>query len=181
MRLRLRIEDDATEALDSIPGELEKVLREWSAQGALLTQDELRRVIREKQQTYGATGYLSNSVVFELTGSGFVVYPAADYALFVDQPTRPHEIRPVLAKALVFAPRNGGPTRLGTTRTGSRVGFRRIGTREVASSVVFVQVVHHPGTKGFFFIEETAERVEEKLVALLEKKVQEALKRIEGP
>jgi hypothetical protein len=67
------------------------------------------------------TGYLASTVVKDVGVGVGSVQVLASYARYVAEGTRPHEIRPVNGRVLVFAAPNGG--------------------------LVFTQVVHHPGTK----------------------------------
>jgi len=95
--------------------------------------EEMRRIVPFK------TGFLRESITPILTPSGFTVYPAAEYAEYVDQGTQPHTIFPSAAKALRFETAFGG--------------------------MIFAKSVKHPGTRPTFFIRRTAEAVLDKLAS----------------
>lgn len=175
MRLRITIKEDVREKLEREPNAMRAAFRDWSRQAAQVVRAAMVNYIRENQQSYGRTGTLSNSVTTESDDKGFRVYPTVDYAVFVDQPTRPHEIRPVRAQALAF-PMPGG--RLATTRGGQHLTAYRAGSRELMTDVRFARVVHHPGTRGMFFIQGTVEETEETIVDLLEDRIEAALKEL---
>jgi hypothetical protein len=72
-----------------------------------------------------------------------VVGSASPIALFIEEGTRPHEIRAVRAKALAFNLGEGGP-------------------------LVFAKVVHHPGTKAQHIFANTLDRNEGNIVRQFE-------------
>jgi|TARA_R110000787_G_scaffold102984_3_gene209253 hypothetical protein len=107
---------------------------------ATLIKGELNKALRKigkmmvpalKQNTPRAAGKLANSTRFQITGSPAdqkleirqgARTPAGDfYGSFVRLGTKPHEIRPVNAKALAFT---------------------------IGNKLVFAKVVKHPGTKA---------------------------------
>lgn len=92
--------------------------------------------IREiKLETPRKTGNLSrNNTVGNLSKSGVTFVNRANYAGFVHQGTRAHDIRPRRAKALRFAASAGSARLTGSPRTGSSVRFARR--------------VRHPGTRS---------------------------------
>lgn len=75
------------------------------------------------------------------------VVASANYALFVEEGTAPHEITPRARKALRWAATSSKGFRLtGTPRSGSNVGY------------LFATRVHHPGTKPHPFLVPGAEK-----------------------
>ena len=74
------------------------------------------------------SGYLRNSIGADRRGEDILIGPHAGYGRYVNDGTRPHEIR------------SHGPWPL----------------RNRASGQVFGPLVHHPGTVGSHFIERTA-------------------------
>src|SRR5688500_10238209 len=153
VRIRVHVEDQkALDALARVPEALRDALGAWVAEGSQFVRGVMVQTIRDRQKQ--GTGYLSNSVRVEARPGGFTVGPTADYAVFVDQPTGPHIIRPVRKQALAFPQAGGRITRsrsTGHVRTSIRVGGARRTT-----DAVFARLVHHPGTKGMFFIDATA-------------------------
>jgi hypothetical protein len=91
---------------------------------------------------YGApwrTGRLAGSIVKEVGSGEAVVEALAPYAVFVDQGTRPHEIRPANASVLAF---------------------------EAGGRMVFTPLVRHPGSKPNPFMERAAEDTRNKAEAV---------------
>ena len=79
----------------------------------------------------GKTGGLKKSIRQRRLGPlSFTVEAGAPCAVFVERGTRPHEIRPVRARALRF---------------------------EVGGGVVFARLVRHPGTKPQWFMRRAVE------------------------
>lgn len=114
-----------------------------AAIGAGTYQDrtgKLRRSIRARQLYASAT-----TVTWEILA-------AANYALFVDQPTRPHVIRARNAKTLAFRGRSG--------------------------DMVFPQSVNHPGTRGYPFMSAGQRVAEAKLTRGCAALIQSSLDRI---
>ena len=77
------------------------------------------------------TGHLAQSLIKQVEQFTATVSPMASYAVFIEEGTRPHEIRPVRARALCFESASGG--------------------------LVFSQLVHHPGTKANPFMRRAAD------------------------
>ena len=82
------------------------------------------------------TGRLKKSIRKSVRPNRAVVGPSIPYAVYVEYGTRPHEIRPVRARALRF---------------------------EVEGRIVFAARVWHPGTRPQPFIRETAEQIREEV------------------
>ena len=89
------------------------------------------------------TGFLRDSIVKQLTPSGFTVYPTASYASAVEYGTSPHTIFPSQAKVLCF-------------RTG-KLGWA------FGEGAIFARRVKHPGFAGRFFIRRSRDELREKL------------------
>ena len=83
------------------------------------------------------TGFLRESIITKAMPNGFKVFPSASYARFVDQGTKPHTIFPREARVLRWYSPSGAP--------------------------VFSRYAQHPGTKGAFFTQKTAEAMPEVL------------------
>lgn len=78
------------------------------------------------------TGNLRNSITSNVSGYHGQVGASADYAVCVNNGTRPHTIVPRFSNVLAFT---------------------------VAGQMVFTRRVFHPGTKGIRFVEATAEKL----------------------
>jgi len=87
------------------------------------------------------TGFLRESITRRTTPKGFTVYPTAPYAKYVDKGTSPHMIFPRNATVLSWTAPAGGQ--------------------------IFARYVHHPGTRGQFFIQRTKEAMRTVLKQLL--------------
>jgi hypothetical protein len=116
------------------------VFGEWQRQGSV----EAERVLRAN--TPVRTGFLRDSIVAQLTPSGFTVYPTASYASAVEHGTGPHTIFPSHAKVLCF--------RIG------KLGWA------FGEGAIFARRVEHPGFAGRFFIHKSREEIRERLIAL---------------
>ncbi len=173
--VRVRVDAPAVKEAEARPRLLRVSVAKWAVRLAVIGRTEMVRQIRSRQQSYGRTGRLSNSTQAAADKSGVVIGTTASYGPFVDQPTRPHEIRPVRAKALAFP--GGGAGRLGSTRTGKRTAFKQVGTREVRGNVAFARVVRHPGTRGMFYAAHTARALEQPATDLLDATIREDLGR----
>lgn len=168
LTIRLRAPD-----LQGLKPAVQRAIEAWVPGAAIYTREAMRQQILQRTQTVGRTGFLRNSTSLTLRARGFTVYPTAQYAIFVDQPTRPHEIRPVRRQALAFA-RSGGIV----SRSGATVQTRfRYGGRETKTSAVIVRSVHHPGTRGTFFNDATRQAVRTPLAAMLQRSLQDAVRR----
>ena len=76
------------------------------------------------------TGYLASTVTKEVGNGQASIIANASYAKFVEEGTRPHEIRPINGRLLVI---------------------------QVNGKTVFTPLVHHPGTKPNPFMHRAAE------------------------
>lgn len=167
---RVYVQDEATGALSQLPDDLRRAVARFAAKGSQLVRGAMVEEIRARQRA--GTGFLSNSVVGAVEPGGFAVWPTADYALWADQPTRPHVIRPVRAKALAFAAGGGQRSR---TRGGLvRTRYRTQAGGAAYGPPVFAALVRHPGTRGLRYVDGTVSRVREPLRGLLEAEVDRA-------
>jgi hypothetical protein len=98
----------------------------------------------------------------EVTDTSARVVASANYALFVEEDTKPHEITPNAKKALAFASQGLINERFGVQKSSS---FRLSGSLKVGAmrqfgnaAFVVVKKVHHPGTKGQHFMRKGAEK-----------------------
>ena len=97
------------------------------------------------------TGKLRDSIRVKVDGDRIIIGPdGADYAVYVEYGTEPHEIRAKAGGVLVF---------------------------EINGKTVFATVVHHPGTKPNPFAERAAQRF---LDSLGEKAAEAGVKLITG-
>ena len=97
MSVRVRVDSTKLESLvGGMAARQGLVFREWQRQGSV----EAERVLRAN--TPVRTGFLRDSIVNQLTPSGFTVYPTASYASAVEHGTGPHTIFPSRAKVLCF-------------------------------------------------------------------------------
>jgi hypothetical protein len=172
IRLGLRISDGGlADKLKRSPETVARVLRQWAVRGYFYTRNSMVEEIRTRQK--GGGGYLRKTVTGNIAAAGFSVFPTADYADFVDQPTRPHDIRPRNRKSLAF-PQSGGTL---TRSKGGTVATKfNFGGRTTTTSAVFAKVVHHPGTTGMFFEDATVTAIREPVRADLEQSLNEAAK-----
>lgn len=101
----------------------------------LLRTIALSAVREQKLLVSKKTGNLARTIhLGAVTPTRAETIASADYAAYVEQGTKPHEIRPRNRKALRF-PADGGSARLsGSPRTGGRVRFAKR--------------VQHPGTRA---------------------------------
>lgn len=96
------------------------------------------------------TGFLKNTITSNTSTSGSVIYASAPYAKAVNDGSKPHMIYPRTAKVLRFV---------------------------VGGHEVFAKFVHHPGTKGVHFAEQTYNHIMRILPAETDKIIEGALKR----
>ena len=115
------------------------------------------------------TGNLRGSIHGENRIKDAVIWTSANYARYVNDGTRPHDIFPKRKKALAFAP---GGSRAGV-RGGMRVGILPSG--RVVGRIV-VKHVRHPGTKGKKFVEATQKHLSTIIVEETRKVIQSELK-----
>lgn len=109
--------------------------------------NEVEKTMREKTPT--RTGALRASITKEVRDREAVIGPTVHYALFVEAGIRPHEIRPVHAKALRF---------------------------EMSGRIIFAARVYHPGARPQPFIRETIDQIALELPAVYEQVFKEAIK-----
>ncbi|MCJ7559182.1 hypothetical protein MUO79_01010 [Candidatus Bathyarchaeota archaeon] len=144
MALQIRVDKTKLETFMRLfPEKQAKILEAWKEEGSRATMESMRRHVPFR------AGYLRESVTRKLTAKGFTVWPAASYAPFVDQGTRPHTIYPVNAKVLRWY----GPY----------------------GEAVFSKSVHHPGFAGRFFMSKTKEEMGPVLRQLLLLNIQEGM------
>lgn len=108
--------------------------------------DRAEQIMREKAPA--RTGALRASIQKEVGEKEAVIGPTVPYAVYVEFGTRPHEIRPVHARALRF---------------------------EAAGEVVFAARVQHPGTRPQPFIRETADQISREIPEVYESIFKEAV------
>ena len=118
----------------------------------------------------------------DVTASSAMIVASANYALFVEENTRPHEIRPTKAAVLAWATTaaggrlSGNPTKAALrgsmglgygsstaarmrSKMGAGSGIKMLGATGASSGPVsFSMVVHHPGTTGQHFMRKGAEK-----------------------
>lgn len=92
---------------------------------------------KEKHQPHKKTGVTSASIAPRNVSEHGAEVHAGGAAVYLEEGTRAHDIRPRKAKVLAFAP-NG---------TGRLSGAPRKG-----GPVIFAKKVHHPGTKAYPFL-----------------------------
>ena len=85
-----------------------------------------------------------------VTPNSVRIVASANYALFVEEDTRPHEITPNAKKALRWAASSGGMRLSGTPTKAAQAGG--------SGGVVFATKVHHPGTTGKHYMRKGAEK-----------------------
>jgi hypothetical protein len=104
-----------------------EIVRAWKEEGENIVMEEMRG------RTPIRTGFLRESITAAETPDGFIVYPTAKYAAFVEKGTGPHTIFPSTAKVLRFELPSG--------------------------AVIFAKHVKHPGFSGRWFVRSTWEAV----------------------
>ena len=138
MSVRVRVDSTRLESLvGGVVAREGLVFGEWQRQGSV----EAERVLRAN--TPVRTGFLSDSIVKQLTPSGFTVYPTASYASAVEHGTGSHTIFPSHAKVLCF-------------RIGS-LGWA------FGEGAIFAKRVDNPGFSGRFFIRKSRDELRGKL------------------
>lgn len=105
---------------------IEEFTRAIIQEGTPLIQTEMANQVPVK------TGRLRASIYSEMDELQSSTKTNTGYGLFVDQPTRPHVIRPNIAKFLHF---------------------------QIGGVDIYTKEVNHPGTKGNFFIQRTLDIV----------------------
>jgi hypothetical protein len=96
------------------------------------------------------SGFLRESITAAELPDGFMVYPTASYAAYVEYGTRPHTIFPNKAKVLRWTNEWG--------------------------ATIFARHVHHPGFPGRFFVQKTFEFVNVELRRLYAEIVERVLR-----
>lgn len=141
MSVQVSVDDSRFEAwLDRASGfgaEFERLFRE---RGSVIVREEMRSQVPIR------SGFLRESITTAFAPDGFLVYPTAPYAGFVDRGTGPHMIFPSTAKILRF---------------------------ERGGAVIFARHVHHPGFTGRFFVLHTLDRARDRLMALVRNLMEE--------
>ena len=100
--------------------------RQLILEGTPIIQQEMANQVPVK------TGKLRASIYSELDENQSITSTNTGYGLFVDQPTKPHFIRPNISKFLHF---------------------------KIDGQDIYAKEVYHPGTKGNFFIQRTVDIV----------------------
>lgn len=121
-----------------------EIVRAWKEEGSLLMMQKMRG------KTPVRTGFLRESINRSFSLDGFVVYPTAKYAEYVEYGTEPHTIFPSNAKVLRFMLDSG--------------------------VVIFAKYVKHPGFPGRFFVKKTFEAVKLELKRLYAEIVERILR-----
>jgi hypothetical protein len=119
-----------TEAANKQP----EIVRAWKEEGKNIVMEEMRG------RTPIRSGFLRESITAAELPDGFIVYPTAKYAAFVEKGTGPHTIFPSQAKVLRFELPSG--------------------------AVIFARHVKHPGFSGRWFVRSTWEAVKVELQRL---------------
>lgn len=135
-----QIEVWLTEAANKMP----EAVRIFQEEGSILTMTEMRARAPVR------TGFLRESITRSFSPDGFIVYPTAKYAEYVEYGTRPHTIFPSKTKVLSWV----GPW-------GERI---------------FARYVKHPGFPGRFFVQKTLEVVKIDLQRLFQEIIERLLK-----
>lgn len=112
---------------------IDEFIPQFITEGTPIIQQEMANQVPVK------TGKLRASIYSEVDTNQSITRTNTGYGLFVDQPTKPHVIRPNIAKFLHF----------------------RIDGQDIYAKEVF-----HPGTKGNFFILRTLDVVVPQLTDL---------------
>lgn len=165
------IKVDAREALHDLhPDREREALEHWLPRAALWTRMRLQENILARTQTVGRTGNLRKKISAEFGNEGFSLWMRTDYASFVDQPTRPHEIKARNKQFLAFPAQGGIITRRRATGH-VRTRFVSPTGKSTYGAAVFTRRVMHPGTRGAFFVDATMQDANEHLPRLLEESI----------
>lgn len=163
--------------LKATPSQVRRAVAIFLPKAGAYAGGVMRRVIASS--TKNAKGQTAASVQAAVQGDAVVVGPQRRTTkwgtfdpIFLDQGTRPHEIKPRFAKALAF-PRSG--SRAGI-RGGVKVSVFRFGGREAVSDLVVAMGVHHPGTEGIHFVDRTARAIEGALPGMLDSEIRRQVK-----
>ncbi len=114
----------------------------------LLRTIALSAVREQKLLVPRRTGNLGRSIhLGAVSATRAETIASANYAIYVERGTQPHEIRPKRAKALRWAASSGDARLTGTPRTGGKVRFAKR--------------VQHPGTKAQPFMVPGAQKAVE--------------------
>jgi hypothetical protein len=174
--VRVRVDaSGARRLLRESPEAVRRSIRTWLGLAGHETAGTMRRVIAERV-SHRATGHLMRSVAVDVGTTSATVGPTAEYAEWVDQPTRPHVIESRGPWALAF-PSAGAKSGF---RAGRRASVFKFGGKTTVRGLVYARRVFHPGTKGLHFIDETARRIEEPVTRLLDETLTSELKRLGG-
>lgn len=104
--------------------------------------ERARQILRsEIKRPLTSTGRLAGSIRYRITGHNVTIYAGAPHALWVEEDTRPHIIRPRLKKVLHWMTITGLPNFL------SMAGIATWQSQAVITHH-FAMRVRHPGTKG---------------------------------
>lgn len=152
--MSVRLESDAanleawlSEAAEKQP----EIVRAWKDEGKRLVMEEMRARVPIR------TGFLRESITTAELPDGFIVYPTAKYAAFVEKGTGPHTIFP---RGYTVTPTKGF---MGELKFRSGGVLRWTGPW---GDTIFARHVHHPGFPGRFFVQKTFEFVKQELSRL---------------
>lgn len=179
MVVTLRLRVDAGPALRLLRASREGLARAvaaWIAQGAVLVEHTMKDQVDQRTRARRSRQIAPSVQVLERAATRATIGPTHEAALFVDQPTRPHVIEPRTKKALAF-PLAGGVRAVRGAKMFTRFRF---GGKTVLRPSVFARRVFHPGTRGLFFVDATADAVQKPLEELLDDKVRAELRRAGG-
>lgn len=138
-----------------------EIVRAWKDEGKLLVMEEMRARVPLR------TGFLRESITAAETPDGFMVYPTASYAAFVEYGTKPHDIFPrgyTVIPAKGFLGQLISPVKGGVLRWTNEWG-----------ATIFATHVHHPGFPGRFFVQRTFDAVKLELRRLYSEIVERVL------
>jgi len=114
---------------------------------AMATVNEAKTLERPHRKT----GNLGRSIhEAEITDTTARVVASANYARWLEEGTRPHEITPNAKKALRWAASGAGRRLSGTPTKAAQAGG--------SGGLVFATKVHHPGTKPYPYMVPGAEK-----------------------
>lgn len=140
--------------LRAAPEETRKAAREAMGLSVLEVEREV------KARTPRKTGRLFSSIHSQVIGAGSTiggrVGTSVSYAPFVELGTKPHDIVPVRAQALM----------LPVAPTGGFGGGRLSGKPRSGQQVAFYKKVHHPGTKAIHYMRDGARAAMPKVEAI---------------
>jgi HK97 gp10 family phage protein len=129
----------------------------------------LEGAAKDNVTPFTRTGRLRSSITHTVSADALstTIGTRTFYARFVEEGTRPHEIRPRNKKALAW-PKTG--------KTPAGLGRGPQGTFKSSGTLQFAKVVHHPGFKGHFYMRRALQESKDDLGRIVAQELAKALR-----